>query len=204
MKLAALISGGIDSPVAAYLMLAKGHDIVAIHFDNSAYTDSRTLNNFHELVRQLERKTSRTILKLVIPFGASYSAFLRKNRKFQCVLCKRMMLRLAERIAKDKGLEGILTGESLGQVASQTLSNLKAIEAAVSIPVVRPLIGFDKEDIIEVAKEIGTYEISIRPGLCCGLVPNKPATKADSAFIKSMEEALDISRLVEESLSKIA
>jgi len=111
-----------------------------------------------------------------------------------------MMLRISERIAEKENADAILTGESLGQVASQTLRNIKVEEEAVNLPIIRPLIGLDKVEIIDIAKEIGTYDISISPGLCCTIAPKKPATHANLSDIKIQEEKMNIDSLIEDAI----
>ncbi|MFQ6106339.1 MAG: tRNA sulfurtransferase [Thermoplasmata archaeon] len=204
MKLLSLISGGIDSPVAAYLMLRRGDTCLALHFDNRPFTDEGQLEKAKDLVRRLEKLANKDIPLYVIPHGTAQIQFARHAiRKFGCVFCRRMMLRVGERIALSEGCEALVTGESLGQVASQTLSNIAVEEDAVDIPVLRPLIGFDKVEIERIAREIGTYEVSIRPGLCCTIVPEKPATVSDTGRIRQEEEKVGIGRLVEDALSKV-
>jgi len=117
-----------------------------------------------------------------------------------CVLCRRMMLRVAGELGKRQGAFAIVTGESLGQVASQTLTNIATEFPAAPLPVLRPLIGLDKQEIVEMAKRIGTYEISIQPGNCCTAVPERPATKAGIGFVEAEERGLDIQAMVIASL----
>jgi thiamine biosynthesis protein ThiI len=203
MKLISLLSGGIDSPVATYLMLRRGDHCVALHFDNQPFTDESQLEKARDLVRCLEGYSSERIPLYIIPHGKTQIEFARNAiRKFGCVFCRRMMLRIGEKIAEKEGCEALLTGESLGQVASQTLPNIRVEEEAVDIPILRPLIGFDKLEIERIAKEIGTYEISIRPGLCCTLVPEKPATVSRIDKIREEESKVGVERLVESALAE--
>lgn len=204
MKLLSLISGGIDSPVATYLMLRKGETCFALHFDNQPFTDERQLEKVKDLVKRLERFSEERIPLYIVPHGKTQIEFARNSiRKFGCVFCRRMMLRVGERVAVQEGCEAIVTGESLGQVASQTLSNIGAEEDAVDIPVLRPLIGFDKIEIERIAREIGTYEISIRPGLCCTIVPEKPATVSNIERIREEEKKVGIENLVRDAMEKM-
>ena len=110
------------------------------------------------------------------------------------------MYRIAERIAEKEGAVGILTGESMGQVASQTVQNITVVNQVATLPIIRPLIGLDKQEIIEIARTIGTYEISTLPGLCCTIVPKQPSTAAKLADVQAGEEKIDIESLVEKSL----
>ena len=200
-KLVSLISGGIDSPVAAYLMLHQGVEIIAVHMDNRPFTDEKNLHKAMNLIRHLQHLTQRPIKTYVVPHGPNHIAFARNcERHLHCLFCRRMMYRIAERIAEKEGAVGILTGESLGQVASQTLQNLMVENLVIRIPVVRPLIGMDKVEIIDIARRIGTYEISTLPGLCCTIVPKKPATAARAGDILGEEQKLDLRVLIEKSL----
>lgn len=201
MKVVSLISGGIDSPVSTYLMLRNGVEVVTLHLDNRPFTDEKQVNKALALVKHLECQFGNEIKTYVVPHGKNQAAFARNcKRKLGCVLCKRMMLRIAEMIAKKEGADAIVTGDSLAQVASQTLQNLMVETQAVSIPILRPLIGFDKNETIEIARDIGTYEISILPGLCCTIVPKKPATQAKLEIILQEEERVDIAFLMKESM----
>lgn len=202
MKVVALLSGGIDSAVAIYLMMKQGVDTVAINMDNRPFTDEKQTNKAVKLVEQLSKIFNKKIRMYVVPYGKTIQVAIAKscNRHLQCVLCRRMMFRVSERIAEKENADAILTGESLGQVASQTLRNIKVEEEAVNLPIIRPLIGLDKVEIIDTAKKIGTYDISISPGLCCTIAPNKPATHSNLSNIKIQEEKLDIDTLAEDAV----
>lgn len=200
MKLLSLISGGIDSPISTYLMLKKA-EIIAIHFDNQPFTDEKQLNKAINLVRHLEKISNKKIKIYVINQGKNQMEFARNcKRNLHCLLCRRMMFRIAERIAKKEKASFLLTGESLGQVASQTLTNIKVETEAVKIPILRPLIGFDKIEIEKIAKEIGTYEISISPGLCCTIVPKKPRTYGRLEEVLREENKVEIEKMVNDSI----
>ena len=200
-KLVSLVSGGIDSPVAAYMMIRRGVGIVAMHMDNRPFTDDKNLDKALLLVRHLQEVTKTPIKTYVVPHGPNHIAFARNcPRHLHCLFCRRMMFRVAGRIAEREGAAGILTGESMGQVASQTLQNLVAVSQVTKLPIIRPLIGMDKEEIIGIARKIGTYDISILPGLCCTIVPKKPATAAKIADVLAGEEGAGIEELVERSL----
>lgn len=200
MKLLSLISGGIDSPVSTYLMLKKA-DIIAVHFDNQPFTDKNQMNKAIELVRHLEKITNKKIKIYIIAHGKNQLNFVKNcKRNLNCLFCRRMMFRVAEKIAKKEVAKFLLTGESLGQVASQTLTNIKVESRAIKIPILRPLIGFDKIEIERIAKKIGTYEISISPGLCCTIVPNKPRTSAKLEDVLREEEKVDIEKMVEDAV----
>ena len=206
MKLLALISGGIDSPVAIHLMLRKGHDIIALHMDNRPFTDEAQIDKVKMLVKKLKEVHGRDIPLYLAPHGSPTQETIAERisvRRYQCVMCRRMMLRVTEAFARKMGADALLTGESLGQVASQTLKNIYVESQAIDIPVIRPLIGFDKEEIISIAKEIGTYEISIMPSVCCTIVPRKPAINARLKDVLREEEKLPVRSLVETALNRI-
>jgi thiamine biosynthesis protein ThiI len=197
MRLVSLISGGIDSPVATYLMMRKGAEMVALHL----FTDERELDKFLKIVKHLENLFDKNIKTYIVPYECNMTAFVRKcKEKLRCLLCRRTMLRIAEKITKEESADGILTGESLGQVASQTLQNIYVTDRAIAMPVVRPLIGMDKIEIMDIARKIGTYEISILPSSGCKIVPKKPATAAKLGDILREEEKIDLDSLIEESI----
>jgi thiamine biosynthesis protein ThiI len=203
MKVVSLISGGIDSPVAAYLMLKKDVEVIALHLDNRPFTDEKQMNKAIAQVEKLKEIAKKKIKTYIVPHGGNQLEFARNCKKnLECVLCRRMMLRIAEKISKKEDAVAIVTGESLGQVASQTLRNIKVESQAIRISVIRPLIGFDKIEIEAIAKKIGTYEISIQPGLCCTIVPNKPSTAANLNSVLAEEKKVDIESLLENSIKK--
>ncbi len=198
------MSGGIDSPVAAYLMLKLGAEIIALHLDNRPFTDDKQLIKTITHIKQLEKVSNTNIKTYIAPHGDTQLAFARECRhNLQCVLCRRMMLRTAERLAELEGAAAIVTGESLGQVASQTLKNIMVESEAVNLPILRPLIGLDKIEIERIAKEIGTFEISISPGICCTIVPNKPSTYANLKSVLGEETKVDLKILIEDTIEKI-
>lgn len=190
-KVAVLISGGIDSPVAAYLLARSGFDLMAINLDNRPFTDDNQFGKAPSLVRKLEQVTGKKIPLWVAPHGPNQVQLARNaDRHMQCVLCRRMMWSVAADIAKAEGCSFIATGESLGQVASQTLPNIRAENQEPCLPVLRPLIGWDKSEIEAVAHSIGTWEISTGPGVCCTIVPDKPVTNA--TLIRTDAEAAKV------------
>jgi len=135
----------------------------------------------------------------MVPHGKAQTEFARNcRRNMECVLCRRMMLRVAERMAAKHGADCIVTGESLGQVASQTLTNIFVEERATKLPIIRPLIGFDKVEIEKIAKNIGTYEISILPGLCCTIAPKKPSTYSRLETALEEETRVDLENLADD------
>jgi thiamine biosynthesis protein ThiI len=197
MRLVALVSSGIDSPVATYLLSKNAEEIILLHADNRPFTDDREIQKFEALAKYLSTQVPCTLKAILVPHGQALQAYKEQcNNKFTCVFCKRMMLRYAEAIAQKENAEAIVMGDSLGQVASQTLQNLRVVEQAVRIIILRPLIGFDKEDTIKIAKQIGTFDLSIAKAEGCGAVPVKPSTQARLEQILAEEQKIDIERLV--------
>lgn len=204
MKLVSLLSSGIDSPVATYLLSKKADEIIFVHADNRPLTDDREINNFVILSKHLKKQIKSKIKIYLVPHGANLGCFKQNcNIRYTCVFCKRMLLRYAEKIAIKEGASAIIMGDSLGQVASQTLQNIRTIEQAVNIPILRPLIGLDKEDIIKIAKEIGTYDISIRPSISCEAVPYKPSTMAKIEKILDEENKINVDELVKKAVESL-
>jgi len=202
MKLVTLLSGGIDSPVAAHLMMERGAELITLHLDNRPFGGlEHQLTKVRQMAARLEELHGRRIRQFAAPHGANHTAFLDNCRSgLHCVLCRRMMLRVAGALALREGAQGLVTGESLGQVASQTLQNIAAEYPAAPVPILRPLIGLDKQEIVEMAKRIGTFEISIQPGSCCTAVPDRPATCAALSELEAEEKKLDIGALVEKTM----
>ena len=199
MKLVSLISSGIDSPVSTYLMSKKADELILVHGNGIPYTDEIETKNFILIARCLKLIIRCNLKAYVIPNGKAIKNYkLNCNNKLTCVFCKRMLLRCAEKIAKIEGAEAIVMGDSLGQVASQTLQNIRTIDQAVKTPIFRPLIGYDKEDIIKIAKKIGTYQLSILPSESCNAVPVKPSTRARIDKILENEKKIDIDSLVKD------
>lgn len=203
MKFVSLISSGIDSPVATYLLSKKADEIILIHGDIIPFTDQREIENFTLLVDHLKKIIPCFIKTYVIPHGENLNTFKQNcDNRYTCVFCKRILLRYAERIAKNEGADAIIMGDSLGQVASQTLQNIRAIDDAIDIPILRPLIGLDKEDVVRIAKKIGTYGISILPSAECNAVPKKPATRAKLERILKEENKINVDKLVKKAVER--
>ncbi len=161
-KLVALISSGIDSPVAAYMMMRRGAEIIALHFKQSAETERKV----REIVKVLEEYSPKPIELVIVEHASILSKYARalknmKKEEWMCVFCKYSMLSYASRLAQRKNALGIITGDSLGQVASQTLHNMRLISKASELPIYRPLIGMDKMEIEKIARTIGTYDIFV-------------------------------------------
>jgi thiamine biosynthesis protein ThiI len=183
IKAVALISGGIDSPVACYLMKKKGMEIIYLHL--------KTKNSDSIKVRRLIDSFDRGAKMAVIDLVPTLTKIAEQaNRRFTCVLCKRAMYREAEKFAKSEDATFIITGENLGQVASQTLENMAVLDNAVTIPVLRPLLCFDKKDITKIAETIGTINVSIEGNNKCAFVPDSPVTRAKLSLVLKLEENL--------------
>ena len=180
-KVIVLLSSGIDSPVAAYLMMKRGCEVVALHCNNDPFSGPKVTENFNALVDQLNIYAKGTpIKKRVIDYGEYLTVAKEKApEKMTCVLCKSGMYRIAEKLAIKLGADAIVDGSSVGQVASQTLSNILATRYGVDVPILSPLIGLDKEEITDIAKKIGTFEISKIDDGGCSAVPRYPETHAD-------------------------
>ncbi|MCX6745488.1 MAG: tRNA 4-thiouridine(8) synthase ThiI [Candidatus Parcubacteria bacterium] len=203
-KLLCLISGGIDSPVAANLMQKRGASIVYIHFDSYPSTPKENQEKVKDLVKVLNEYQFKSRL-YIVPFLEIQKEILQKAPEdYRVVFYRRMMLRIAKMIAQKENILALVTGESLGQVASQTVENIRAISEATPLPILRPLIGFNKEEIVNLAREIGTFELSAQPfGDCCSLyVPKHPVTRADLNLILDTEKDWDFDRILEKAISK--
>jgi thiamine biosynthesis protein ThiI len=188
-KVACLISGGIDSPVASHRLMRRGCEPIFVHFHSFPHTSAASIEKARQTAAILlcERGSARLYL---VPFAELQRRIVAQcPPQYRILLYRRFMLRTAEAIARREGAVALVTGESLGQVASQTLWNLAGIEAAVSIPVLRPLVGFDKMEIVKEAVQIGTFDLSIEPhDDCCGfLMPRNPATCARPEDLEAAE-----------------
>jgi len=205
-RVAALISGGFDSPVAAYRMMQRGCRIIFVHFHSAPFQDKTSQEKVRQLVTRLTRHQFHSRLYLV-PFGEIQRRIVAAvARPLRVVLYRRMMLRIGEAIARKEKARALITGESLGQVASQTLDNLAVIEQAARLPILRPLVGMDKQEIIDQARRIGTFDISSIPDQdCCQLfVPRHPATKARFADVEQDETKFDVEELLHYGIDNAA
>jgi len=198
----ALLSGGIDSPVAAYRMMRRGLRLDFVHFHAHPLVSSASQEKARELAAHLTRfETSATLV--LVAFGEIQREIVAHSlRPLRVVLYRRFMLRIASELARRAGARVLVTGESLGQVASQTLDNMTVIERAASAPILRPLVGMDKNEIVAEARRLGTFEISILPDQdCCTLfVPPHPETHAKIAAVEEAESKFDIERMVGDSV----
>lgn len=197
MKCVALLSSGIDSPVACYSLANVVDSFVFVHADNRPFTDHREITNTIQIAQRLNDLIDAPIMLYLLSHGEMLERISKLvPKRYMCVLCKRMMLRYAEKICEKESADAVIMGDSLGQVASQTLQNIRVVDSAVDVPVLRPLIGWDKEEIIDLAKNIATFDLSILPSGECTAVPQKPATRAKLKIIEELEESFSYEDLL--------
>ena len=198
-----LISGGIDSPVASYFAMKRGVEAVYLHFHSYPFTSKNSIERVKQLVGILNKFQQKSKL-ILIPFSEIQQKIVSSKipEKLRVVLYRRFMMRIAEIIAGKENAFVLITGESIGQVASQTLENIKAIEEAVKIPILRPLAGFDKEETIVLARNICTFETSILPcdDTCSLFAPLHPETKANIKSVKLAEKKLNAKKIIAEAI----
>lgn len=204
-----LLSGGLDSPVACYKLIKKGFTPVFLYLDNNPYTGESTKQNTIEMARKLTEFIipNKEAKLYIVPQGFIMNMFLKNSLKtsvkYTCIFCKRMMYRIAEKIARIEGGCAIATGEIIGEQASQTLDNLVILHQAIkSCVIFRPLIAWDKQEVVDKAKEIGTYDIAARQSAPCTLPPKKPVTRGRLEKILEIEAMIDIDALVQKSLNE--
>ncbi|MBQ9414797.1 MAG: tRNA 4-thiouridine(8) synthase ThiI [Clostridia bacterium] len=200
---AVLISGGIDSPVAAYMMAKRGLALTAIHFASPPYTSERAEQKVRDLLRQVGHYAGR-IKYILVPFTEIQEA-IRDHcpEELFTLVMRRMMMRIASRIAEREDCGALITGESLGQVASQTVPALRCTDAVATMPVFRPVIGMDKEEIIRVSRKIGTFDISIQPyeDCCTVFTPRHPRTRPTLRMLEEAEAAFDFEPLLNKAVA---
>lgn len=203
-KIVSLISAGFDSPVASWLLMKRGATLVFVHFHSMPYTSQNSIDQVRQIVESLNKYQLNSKLYLVPFADVQNEIVLKTPMPLRVLLYRRMMVRIAETIAAKEKCEGLLTGEAVGQVASQTLRNIRNIDNAASLPILRPISGNDKEETMNIARQIGTYDISKEPydDCCSFLAPRKPETWSNFAEIERAESSLDIRALVELALSK--
>lgn len=202
-KVATLLSGGIDSPVATYLASKRGLEIEAVHFHSFPFTSEKSMQKVEQLAKIVSLYTGSIKIHMVNLLPVQKEIAEKCPEELMTILSRRFMMRIAERIANQTECGALVTGESIGQVASQTIEGLTATNDVVrTMPVIRPLISFDKEDIIKIARNIETFETSIIPeeDCCTVFLPKRPATKPKLEKIYKAEEALDIEKLVSEAI----
>ncbi len=201
-KVLALISSGIDSPVASYLIAKRGAENVWLNFHSVPLTSRQGIEKIKELRKVFLNYGGRLKVYLVPFYKAQLEIKENVATKYRILLYRRLMLKIAEKIAVKENCQAIVTGDSLGQVASQTLTNIRIIQEAIDMPILRPLIGKDKEEIIEIARAIGTFEISIKPYEdCCGVFAPKPQTAAGKLeTIKNLEKKIESAKIIKEAI----
>ncbi|MDP7140849.1 MAG: tRNA uracil 4-sulfurtransferase ThiI [Candidatus Woesearchaeota archaeon] len=203
-KVVALLSGGFDSPVAAYLMMKRGCEVILVHFHNKNQASSSVESKITKLAEQLSKFQVKTKL-YIVPFESLQKEIIMKvNSKLRMLVYRRFMLKIASEVAGMNKAKFLIVGDSLSQVASQTFENLEATYTGLDKHVLSPLIGLDKREIIEISKRIGTYEISAMPyGDCCSyFLAKHPTLKADVKLLEKNEALFDVDKLVEDVLSK--
>ncbi|MBW6463626.1 MAG: tRNA 4-thiouridine(8) synthase ThiI [Firmicutes bacterium] len=200
-----LLSGGIDSPAAGWLAMKRGLNLEALHFHSFPFTSTRSREKVIELSRKL------AVYGRKIPLHMISVTEIQKELRSKCpdelgvILLRRIMLRLAERLSEKRGITSLITGENLGQVASQTLESIAVVSKATGLLILRPLIGFDKGEIIEIARKIDTYDTSILPyqDCCTVFVPKSPVTKPKIAVVERYEENLEMEKLLSDAFSTL-
>lgn len=205
-SMVSLFSGGIDSPVATWLMMKRGVEIFPLLMDQRPYVGNSFIRRAEEAYNALSCYVPTDEFNLYIaPMQKVLETIERSpDPRLRCILCKRSMYRIAENFANASDAKGIVTGESLGQVASQTLSNINVLDESVNTPVIRPLIGLDKVEIEHTAQEIGTYEVTAKSVEECTLLPKKPVTTSKLGDVKEIEEELDLLALCRETAVNIS
>lgn len=204
-KLVCLVSGGIDSPVAAFKMMKRGCKVIFVHFQNHTASKNVVKDKVSKLVKILSKYQFSSKL-YIVPFDEVQKQIIALiPAKYRMIIYRRFMFRIAERILRKEKAKGFVTGDSLAQVASQTLENINVIYDTTSMPIFAPLIGLDKQEIIDIAHDLGTYETSILPySDCCSfLVAKHPETRAKIEEIKSLEECFDLKVLIDKALKKL-
>ena len=204
-KCLVMLSGGIDSPVAAYLLLKRGVDITCIHYASPPYTNSGVIDKLEDILHKLTKYQPRIRL-FIVPFTKIQEKIYEVSSEgYPITIMRRMMYRLASRLAKRLKINCLANGESIGQVASQTIDSLSVINEVTNMPVLRPLCTYDKVDIIKISEEIGTYDISIRPyeDCCTIFAPVKPKTSPHIDECLKIEEKFDFESLIEEALNNV-
>ena len=200
-RAALLISGGIDSPVAGYMMAKRGLELMAVHFASPPYTSERAEQKVHSLLKQVSKYSGRIAL-FVVPFTETQE-LIKDNcpEEIFTVIMRRMMMRVAQKIAAKEHAGALITGESVGQVASQTMQAIACTDSVCEIPVFRPLIGMDKDEVVAISRKIETFDISILPyeDCCTVFTPKHPRTRPTLDYVEECEKALEVDRLVNEA-----
>ena len=204
-KAMSLLSGGIDSPVATWMVAKRGMEVEAIHFHTYPFTSEKSQEKVKDLARILAKYVGRVRLHKVNILEIQKAVGLNCRDEEMTIISRRFMMRIAQKLAEQRNCDALITGESIGQVASQTIQGLTCTNASVSLPVFRPLIAMDKTEIIDIAKKIDTFETSIIPEEdCCSVfAPKKPVTKPKLERIEDSEKALDVDKLIEDAIANM-
>ncbi len=202
-KAISLLSGGIDSPVASFLAMKRGIELIFVHFHSYPETSQASISKVKKLAKKLNEYQDESKLYLIPISKAQREISLKVNERLRVIFYRRLMFKIAERIAQKSGVKAIITGESVGQVASQTIDNMRAIEAGLDLLIIRPLVSYDKESIVKKAKEIKTFETSIiaHEDSCSRFIPRHPETKAQLKDVLEEEKKIDIESMAEESIN---
>lgn len=201
-RVVALVSGGIDSPVAAWLMMKRGCEVIPVYMNNAPFLDEAGQRRAFEVIKVLGSWAPKPLRAYDVPHGENLAEITKKcSARYTCVLCKRMMYRIAVEIAVREEAHAVVTGSSLGQVASQTSANMLAEAHGLGFPIIHPLIGLDKTEITDMAKKIGTYDKSIMQAGGCKAAPRHPATEAKAEAAQEEEARIDFEALVKKSLN---
>ena len=200
-----MLSGGIDSPVAGYMTIKRGVELYYLYFESRPHTSIEARNKVIELARKLEKYNARGKLMVVNFTKIQEEIYKNLDTTYLITIMRRMMYRIAERVAKKNKCLAIVNGESVGQVASQTLSSMIAVNDVTNYPILRPLCSFDKNEIIEIANKIDTYETSILPyeDCCTVFVPKHPVINPDLNYVRSEEEKIDFESMIEDAVRNI-
>jgi len=203
-KAALMLSGGIDSPVAAYLAMRKGIRLFAVHFASPPYTSEQALDKIKQLIEQLSQYQNHIPL-YIVPFTEVQLAIVNSDiqEKYQMVVMRRLMYKITEQIARQNDCKAIINGESVGQVASQTLESMNSIHPVVDLPIIQPLATYEKNEIIKIAEQIGTYDISILPfeDCCTIFVPKSPVTRPTRHLAEKEENKINSAELITSALN---
>ena len=204
-KAMSLLSGGIDSPVATWMVAKRGMEVEAVHFHTYPFTSEKSQEKVKDLARILAKYCGKVRLHKVNILEIQKAVGLNCRDEEMTIISRRFMMRIAQKLAEQRNCDALITGESIGQVASQTIQGLTCTNASVSLPVFRPLIAMDKTEIIEIAKKIDTFETSIIPEEdCCSVfAPKKPVTKPKLERIEDSEKALDVEQLIQDAIDNM-
>lgn len=193
MKAALLLSGGFDSAIAGMLLRKRGVDLIAVHFSGEPFTDKKAEDKSRMLAEKIGCERF-----IVVPFGKMQEEIVKNSRhKYYYIITKRLMLKIAEEIAKKNDCNYLATGDNLAQVGSQTLRNISIIDKATEMEVLRPVLAYDKQEIIDLARMLGTFELSSGPEMCSLLGPNHPATRAKLEIIEHEEARIPENKIQE-------